>query len=253
MRTFFVLFDRELRSFFNTPIAYVVMVFFLAVLGFQFHAGVMTVNNRPDIPVTALQVCFESMFWFPYMQCVSLISMRTFADEFRMGTLETLTTAPVRDWQVVLAKFAGVFTFYLVLLAPTTLYFVVLKHFNGGTASAAGMGAFGSAYLMLALIGMFYTAIGCLASSLVRDQINAAAVTFAFILVTFFITLFLTASLVVKSSAIRALAYFLCPYWHLHDACAGRVDTQQLVLYPSLTILVLFFTLQVFQYRKWQA
>ncbi len=253
MRTFFVLFDRELRSFFNTPIAYVVMVFFLAVVGFQFHAGVMTVNNRPDFPVTALQICFESVFWFPYMQCVSLISMRTFADEFRMGTLETLTTAPVRDWQVVLAKFAGVFTFYLVLLAPTTLYFVVLKHFNGGGASSAGMGVFGSCYLMLALIGMFYTAVGCLASSLVRDQINAAAITFAFIIGTFFLTLFFTAPILVKSPAIRALAYFLCPYWHLHDACAGRIDTQQLVLYPTLTILALFFTLQVFQYRKWQA
>jgi ABC-2 type transport system permease protein len=253
MRTFYVLFDRELRSFFNTPIAYVVMVFFLAVVGFQFHSGLVAVNNRPEISLTALQVCFDTVFWFPFLQCVSLISMRTFADEFRMGTLETLTTAPVRDWQVVLAKFAGVFVYYLLLLAPTTLYFVLLSHFNGTAASAAGLGVLGSCYLMLVLLGMFYAAVGCLASSLVKDQINAAAITFAFIIGTFFLTLFFSSPQLIKSPAVNAVAYFFAPYWHLHDACAGRIDTQQLVLYPTMTFLALFFTLQIFQYRKWQA
>lgn len=253
MRTFFVLLDREIRSFFNTPIAYVVMVFFLAVVGFQFHAGIMTVNNRPEFGQTALELCFDSLFWFPFMQCLSLISMRSFADEFRMGTLETLATAPVRDWQVVLAKFAGVFTFYLLLLAPTSVYFLLLKHFNGGSVSAAGLGTFGSCYLMLILIGMFYTSVGCLASSLVKDQINAAAITFAFVLGSFILTLFLMAPILIKNATVHAIGQYLSPYYHLHDACVGRLDTQQLVLYPSLTVLVLFITLQVFQYRKWQA
>ncbi len=252
MRTFFVLFDRELRSFFNTPIAYVVMVFFLAVLGIQFHTCVMAVNNHPEFSISMLEAGFDSVFWFAYILCISLISMRTFADEFRMGTLETLTTAPVRDWQVVLAKFAGVFTYYLVLLAPTTLFFLLLRIFNG-SLNGSSLGPFGSTYLMLVLIGLFYVSVGCLASALVKDQINAAVITFGVIMVMFFVPVFVASPGLVKNTEIRAVGQYLSPYFHLHDACAGRLDTQQLVLYPSLTLATLFFTLQVFQYRKWRA
>jgi len=160
---------------------------FVAVLGFEFSAGVLAVNNHPESTESPLQTCFNLVFWFAYVLSISLISMRSFADEFRMGTLETLTTAPVRDWQVVLAKFGGVFIFYLAMLAPTALFFVILRQFNDGSLGTTTPGVYGATYLVLALVGMLYVSIGCFASSLVKDQINAAIITFAVIFMTFFL------------------------------------------------------------------
>lgn len=253
MRTFLVLLSREVRSFFNTPIAYVVMVFFLAVLGFGFHSGIMSINKDPRIAVTVLEVLFFGGFWVAYILCVSLISMRSFADEFRMGTLETLATAPVTDWQVVLAKYFGVLVFYVTLFLPTLLFFAILQWVSGNTVTLANLGAFGSAYLMLLLAGMFFISVGCLASALVKDQINAAVMTFAFVAIYFFLTYFMTFPIFVKSAELRAIGSYLCTLTHVTDACTGRIDTQQLVLYPSLTAMTLFLNLQVFQFRKWKA
>ena len=88
--------------------------------------------------------------------------MRLFSEEFKLGTIEPLMTAPVRDWQVVLAKFFGALVFYLVLWIPTVLYFLIFQYITGQTA-AGSTGAYWGSYLMLLLLGMFYISIGCFA------------------------------------------------------------------------------------------
>ena len=94
-------------------------------------------------------------------------------------------TAPVRDWQVVLAKFFGALVFYLVLWVPTILYFVIFQYITGQTA-AGSTGAYWGSYLMLLLLGMFYISIGCFASVLTRNQIIAAVISFCAITLHFF-------------------------------------------------------------------
>ena len=89
-----------------------------------------------------------------------------------MGTIETLTTAPVQDWQVVLSKFLGSLLFYVLLWAPSYLYFTAFTQITGKQAALAA-GAFGGSYLLLFLIGSFYISLGCLASALTSEQINA--------------------------------------------------------------------------------
>lgn len=252
MRTFLVLLSRELRSFFNTPVAYVVLVFFLAVLGFGFYTGIIFINKTPALSATVLDAMFFSVFWFAYILCVSLMSMRAFSDEFRMGTLETLTTAPVQDWQVVLSKYVGVLTFYVILFLPTLLFFVILRWVSDNTVGLANIGATGSAYLILFLAGMFFVAVGCLASALVKDQINAAVITFVVIAMYLFFSMILSSDTFTSSPALRAIGSYFSTLQHVKDASAGRISTQQLVLYPSLAIFVLFLTLQVFQFRKWK-
>jgi ABC-2 type transport system permease protein len=253
MRTFLVLLSREIRSFFHTPIAYVVMVFFLGVLGFGFYLGVAAINGRPSFSVTVIELLFGGPFWAAYLLCVSLISMRSFSDEFRMGTLETLTTAPVKDWQVVLAKYFGVLCFYVTLFLPTLLFFAVLSWVSGGVVDLHSIGTFGSAYLILFLFGTFYVSVGCFASSLVKDQVNAAIISFAISVVYIFLSYLMTREEFTTNPGVRAVGRYLSTMGHLTDACTGRLDTQQLVLYPSLALLMLFATLQVFQFRKWKA
>jgi ABC-2 type transport system permease protein len=111
MKTFLTLLGREVKSFFYSPIAYVVLFYFLFLSGFNFYSQISLMNNFPT-EITVVEAFFmPALFWFLFILCFPLISMRTYSEEFRMGTIEPLTTAPVTDWQVVLAKFCGVLVF----------------------------------------------------------------------------------------------------------------------------------------------
>src|SRR5580658_5971493 len=154
MAKFFTLLGREVKSFFYSPIAYVVMCFFLFLTGFSFYFGVSWLNRGPT-ETTIVQEFFDSfLFWIAYLVIFPLITMRSFSEEFKLGTIESLMTAPVRDWQVVLSKWLGCVIFYVVLWIPTMVYFWV---FNWATkANAANSsGAYVGCYLLLLLMGMF--------------------------------------------------------------------------------------------------
>jgi ABC-2 type transport system permease protein len=251
MRTLLTLLDRELKSYFHSPIAYVVTFFFLIATGFNFYSGVLFLNNNGS-EVTLVEASFNTvLFWFPLILIFPLITMRTYADEFRMGTFETLTTAPVEDWQVVLAKFSGAFLFYCVLWTPSVAYFAAFQILTGKQAALAG-GAYGGSYLLLALMGMFYCSIGCLASALSSEQINAAVMTFVAIFAAFLGGL-LTFIFNVTNPALRDLISHISAIEHMADFSRGLIDTRPVVWYLSMTALVLFINLQVFQYRKWKA
>src|SRR5260370_27421686 len=123
MRKFWTLLTREVRSYFYSPIAYIVMIFFLIISGIDFYFQVWLMNQR-QVQYTIQEAFFNSVFfWFAFVLIFPLITMRLFAEEFKLGTIEPLTTAPVRDWQVVLSKFFGALAFYLILWIPTLLYF----------------------------------------------------------------------------------------------------------------------------------
>ncbi|MFM8655985.1 MAG: ABC transporter permease [Chthoniobacterales bacterium] len=127
-------------------------------------------------------------FWFGFVLVFPLITMRLFSEEYKMGTIEPLMTAPVRDSQVVLAKYCGALFFYVVLWLPSLLYFLVFTWVTRLQAAGAA-GAFIGAYAMLLLIGMFYLSVGCLASALTRNQIVAAVMSFSAITLLFFMGL----------------------------------------------------------------
>src|SRR6476659_1199691 len=157
MRKFYTLLSREVRSYFHSPIAYIVLIFFLIVSGIDFYFQVSFMNQR-QVQFTVQDAFFNSFFfWFAFVLIFPLITMRLFAEEFKLGTIEPLMTAPVRDWQVVLAKFFGALVFYLILWLPTLLYFWVFQTVTHQPA-AASRGAYLGAYLMLLLLGMTHQA-----------------------------------------------------------------------------------------------
>lgn len=251
MRTFVTLLGREVKSFFYSPIAYVVLFFFLIATGFNFYSGVSFLNQGPS-EVTVVEAAFNTvLFWFPFVLIFPLITMRTYADEFRMGTIETLATAPISDFQIVLSKFLGAFIFYILLWAPSFLYFTAFEQITGKAAALAA-GAYGGSYLLLLLLGAFYVALGCLASALTNEQINAAVMTFVAIF-GFFVTGLLGFILNSPSQAVRDLISYFSAVEHMADFSRGIIDSRPLVWYISMTCFVLFLNLQVFQYRKWKA
>jgi gliding motility-associated transport system permease protein len=176
--------------------------------------------------------------------------MRLFAEEFKLGTIEPLMTAPVRDWQVVLAKYFGALFFYVTLWIPTTLYFVIFQAITHEPA-AGSTGAYLGGYLMILLLGMFYLSIGCFASVLTKNQIVAAIISFAVITLLFFLGLVSFILRDISSETQQLLGYFSA-IEQMGTLSRGVIDTRPLVLYLSMTIVMLTFTYQAFQSRKWR-
>src|SRR4029453_8038049 len=107
MRTLLTLLNREIRSYFYQPIAYVVMFFLLMVIGFNFYLAVLLLNGQQS-EITIIKLSLNMLpFWIVFILTFPLITMRSFSEEYRLGTIETLTTAPVSDWQGVLSKSLG--------------------------------------------------------------------------------------------------------------------------------------------------
>src|SRR6187551_3813357 len=223
MRKFYTLFTREVRSYFYSPIAYVVLVFFLFLSGADFYFQLSFMNQKA-VSYSVQEAFFNSVFfWFAFVLIFPMITMRLFAEEFKLGTIEPLMTAPVRDWQVVLAKFFGALVFYLILWLPTLLYFLFFEKVTSQTAAAAP-GAYWGSYLMLLLLGMFYLSVGCLASVLTKNQIVAAIVSFSAITLLFFMGLIQFILLDVSSVTRELLGYF-SSIEHMGTFSRGVIDT----------------------------
>src|SRR5947207_5013419 len=250
MRKFYTLLAREVRGYFHSPIGYIVVVFFLLVTGVNYYFQISFMNQRPA-SYSVQEAFFNNVFfWFAFVLIFPLITMRLFAEEFKLGTIEPLMTAPVRDLQVVLAKFVGALVFYIILWIPTLLYFAIFQKVTHQPA-ANSTGAYWGSYLMLLLLGMFYLSVGCLASVLTKNQIIAAIISFSAITLLFFLGLVQFIMLEVSSSTRELLGYF-SSLEHMGTFSRGVIDTRPIVLYLSMTVLTLALTYQAFQSRNWR-
>lgn len=250
MRVFWTLWKREVASAFHTPMAWIILFFLLLVTGFNFYAGVSALNHGPT-EVTVVESFFNTIFfWFSFLLLFPLLTMRLFSEEYRSGTIEPLMTAPVRDAQVVLAKFFGVLFLYCILWLPTLLYFVIFW-WQTRIQAAGALGAYFGAYLLLLLMGAFYLSIGCLCSSLTRHQITAAVMSFCLISLVFFASMltFLSGSI---GTLMRSISISFSPIDQMTEFSRGLYDTRPIIWYFVMTGLCLFLTLQSFQSRRWR-
>jgi len=251
MRIFWTLWKREVAAAYQTPMAWVILFFLLLVTGFNFYAGVSVLNHGPT-EVTVVESFFNTVFfWFSFLLLFPLLTMRLYSEEYRSGTIEPLMTAPVRDTQVVLAKFLGVLFLYAFLWMPTGLYFLVFWWQTHLTAAGA-IGAFVGSYLLLLLMGMFYLSLGCFCSSLTRHQITAAVMTFA-VIALFFLTGLLSFLAGHVDTMMQGITITFSPIDQMTQFSRGIFDTRPVVWYLVMTGLFLFLTLQSFQARRWRS
>ena len=131
MRVFYVIFSKELRSFFSSPLAYVVIGLF-GLLNAWLFVSIVTVMSMSVTPRSLVYNLFDSgWFWMGFCFLFPVLTMRLFAEEQKMGTLETLLTAPVRTIQVVMAKYFATVTVYLAALVPVFLLFLLFRGVTG--------------------------------------------------------------------------------------------------------------------------
>jgi ABC-2 type transport system permease protein len=246
---FLSLFKKELRGCFLSPAAYVVMFFFWALTGGNFCWLLGQLANGESLTV-ATQLMFSGpLLAFSLPVVVPLITMRLFAEERKLGTLEALLTTSAKVPQIVLAKFAGALVFYVVLWLPVLAYAYTQHLLSPAEALAfPDAGALKAGALGAVLVGGLYIAIGLFMSSLTSNQIVASIAGFA---VLFGVSLTLTmAAYSAPNPSVRILGQYLSSFAHLMDFARGVVDSRTVVLYITGTAWFLYASTQVVEHRR---
>ncbi|MDN5203771.1 ABC transporter permease subunit [Fulvivirgaceae bacterium BMA10] len=241
MNSIWIITKRELASFFDSLIAYILIVLFLGVSGFftWLSGGDVFFSNQAN-----LQPFFGIAYWLLII-FVPAITMRTIAEENRSGTLELLSTKAVSDWEIVVGKFLSCLLLMMITLAFTIPYYI--------TISALGdvdHGGIIGGYFGLILMSAAYISMGVFASSVTNNQIVA-------FLIAFFLGLFFQILFDIISSSFRGAVgntlHFLSFRSHYESLTRGVVDLRDLLYFGSIIVAGLLFSTTMLTKRNWKA
>ncbi len=242
MRNLLTIWHRELQAGFLSPIAYVTIALFLALSGWTFVYGVESKSGSEE-PLAA--ILFVSIgIWLPIL--VTVVCMRLFAEERRSGNLETLLSAPVGDWSVVLGKYAGAMTLLLAAMLPAVGMVAVLQVASPGIERVA-VGSVAGGTVLLVLILAMCTAIGLLMSLLTSNQIVAAIACFTAVCAPFLVE---PAGRLLPLMADDILHHVSIEQ-HLMTSIRGVIPVWMIWLYGSVTAFFLFTAVRVLESRRW--
>ena len=248
--------QKEIRSYFASPIAYVVIGlfallfgwFFVAILnwfvqqGMQMSMGMgmgptsMNVNQQMIRPLLLIMTVVL-LFVLP------MITMRTYAEEKRSGTIELLLTSPLTDMQIILGKFFGALALYATMLLVTLIYVGTLFFFGSPEWKPIV-----TAYLGLLLMGGCFISVGLLISSLTRNQIVAGMLTFGVFLLLWVIDWIGAFA----GPAVEPIVNYLSITQHFDDFAKGVIDTKHVVYYVSFMTFGLFLTAKSVDSERWR-
>ena len=229
------IYRREIRSYFNSPVAYVVIVVFLAIVGWYFSNNLFLMNTA------SMRIVFE-LVPLVFLFFVPAVTMRLLAEEKKSGTLELLTTKPVRDVEIVMAKFLAAWTLLGATLAPTLVYLVTLM-----VLGTPDLGPVVTGYLGLMLTGGVYIAIGLFASSLTENQIVAFLIGMVIIL-AFFLA---DKVLLYMPGAIAPAVEYLGIDYHFSNIARGVIDSRDIIYFGSVLGFALMTATASLERRKW--
>ena len=231
-----VILKKELNSFLNSLIAYVVIGIFLAIVGF--FVWVSSDSNILDFGYADLSPSFFEITPYIFIFLIPAITMRSFSEDFKGGTMELLFTKPLTDWQIVLGKFLASFLLIFVALLPTLLYFYSVYHLGnpvGNIDSAAVVGS----YIGLLLLGGVFAAIGVFASSMTDSQV-VAFVLAASLCFIFYYAIDKFAG--IFDGTTEYFLDYLSLKYHYDALGKGLLDSRNILYFLSIIFLMLFFT-----------
>lgn len=230
---------REIKSFFGSPIGYLVVGLFLLMTGL--FLWVFTGDfNILNSGYADLSPFFKLTPWI-FIFLIPAITMRSFSEEIKQGTIELLFTKPISLWQIVLGKYLGAFTLVLIALLPTLLYVWVLSNY-GAPAGSIDLGSTWGSYFGLLFLASTYISIGVFTSTLTENQIVSfiLAVLFSFIVYYGFEAVSNTFNMpFISNLGIES---------HFTSMSRGVIDTRDLIYFISSSFLFLYVT--VFQLKR---
>lgn len=237
MSNVLTIFRREMRSYFNSPVAYIVIVLFLLIANGLFFGSDFFVRGTADLRGLFGISAFILMFFIP------AITMRLLAEERRSGTIEILVTLPVKDSEIVVGKFLAAFGLTTLSIILTFVAYI--------TVSSLGNPDFGASlggYIGLILMGAVYASIGVFTSSLSLNQIVAFIVGFVIIFALFM----LDKVLPFLPTFLASTFEFLSVDYHFRNISRGVIDSRDLIYYASMIFLFLYLAIRVTESRKWR-
>jgi ABC-2 type transport system permease protein len=256
MRNILAIAQKELKSYFASPIAYIIMGcwallfgwFFWAILQFfvrqslqmgmgQFGPGSANVNQQLIRPLVAQNLPILVLFLLP------AVTMRTYSEEKRSGTIELLLTSPLTDMQIIVGKFLGAMALYGVLLGITLIHVALLFKFGQPEWKPIL-----TTYLGLILLGGCFISVGLFISSLTRNQIVAFVATFAVFLMLWVINWIGSFS----GPTVDKLTEYLSIIQHFDDFGKGVLDTTHIIYYLSFITFGLFLTAKSVDSERWR-
>lgn len=258
MKSLMPVYLRELRSYFSGPIAYLVIVIFLIISGIMFilifndYARVSFEVIRANYQVRISQLNVGEGLLAPLFRNLSfllllmmpLLTMKSFSEEKKSGTIELIFTYPTRDIELVLGKMLAVLTVLSAMLGFTLVYSLIILYFK-----PLPLGIVASGYLGLLLMGIAFTSLGVFISSLTENQIIAAVWTFGMIMVFWMIGWLVGDSTMPIAGIFRYLSLFE----HFESFSVGVIDTRDLVYYLSFSAVFIFATMRVLESRRFRS
>jgi ABC-2 type transport system permease protein len=252
VRNILAIAHKELRSYFSSPIAYIIIGFFALPFGVFFYlylgafvrqslqmaqyGGSMNINQQV-IRYVLQNASVIILFVMP------MITMRTYSEEKRSGTIELLLTSPVTDVQIIVGKFLGALGLYVAMLLVTVVYIAIL--FVYGNPEWRPLVA---SYLGLLLMGGAFLSIGLLISSTTNNQIVAGIISFVVFLMLWIVGWFAESS----GPVMGELAKYLSITEHFDDFSKGIIDTKHVIYYLSLITFGLFLTAKSVDSERWR-
>ena len=244
---------KELKSYFSTPIAYIVIGFFALLWGYFFWVMLLYFNQQSQLgglggggSVDMNQQLIRPLFLNAtviLLFLLPLITMRTYSEEKRSGTIELLLTSPLTDFQIITGKFLGAMGLYAAMLGVTVIHMVLLFSYGNPEWRPVVTG-----YIGLLLMGGCFISVGLFISSLTKNQIVSGIVTFGVFLLLWVINW--PASFVGPTT--QSVLNYLSITDHFDDFTKGILDTKHLVYYFSVISFGLFLTARAVDTERWR-
>jgi ABC-2 type transport system permease protein len=256
MQYVLAIWQREMKSYFVSPIAYVVLTVFLALTGFFFYSILTAVvqstmmqsqmgqGMQPvDVPGIVSRSFFGTMS-VVLLFMIPMLTMGLFAEEKKRGTIELLLTTPVSNFQAMMGKYLASLTFLVIMFLASGVTMSAL-FFYGHPELKPMLGG----YLGLLLYGAALLAVGLFISTLTENQIVAVVITFGVILVLWLIESFSTGAMGVTKDVLS----YLSVIGHLDDFIKGVIDTSHVIFYLTFAFVGLFLTYRSLESMRWKS
>jgi ABC-2 type transport system permease protein len=255
MKRIFYLISKEFKSYFYSPIAYVLIAFFTFLSGYMFFnickAYMIQMLMSARYPWFAERLNLTDFIIRPLygnlsvilMLLVPIMTMRLFAEEKRQGTSELLYTSPISSMEITVGKFLSAFLLFLVMIAFTLPFPIILLKYGNPEK-----GVIISTYLGLILMGASFISLGTFASAITENQVIAAVVSFSMLLIFWLIGWASQAAGEIGEKVFSYLSFFE----HFNNFTKGLIDTRDITYYLSFTIFGVFLTYMTIESSRWR-
>jgi len=228
---------KELKSYFNSPMAYIFLEIFAVINGY-FFTRTFFLFDQSDMRSLFNIIPLVYLFFIP------AVTMSLIAREKNLGTMEVISTLPLKDIDFVVGKFLAAFSLVVTGLLVTLIHFFTLTQ----VGTNVDYGAVFTGYLGLALAGAVYSSVGTFASSITDNQVVAFIIGI-FIVLVFFL---MDKMLMFVPIYLTGIIQYMSVDYHLSNISRGVIDSRNLVYFASVVGFFLFMTVRILEMRKWR-